>query len=98
MQGERTPQGKRTTAATGITIRHQNTCGTSENDGRCSCKPRYQAQVWSVRDRKVIRKTFPTLTAAKTWRQDASVSLRKRTMQAPAAHRSRARRRGFIKA
>jgi integrase len=39
--------------------------------------------VWSVRDKKVIRKTFPTLSAAKAWRQDASGALRKRTMQAP---------------
>src|SRR5439155_6126138 len=48
-----------------------------------SCVPTYQAQVWSRRDRKTIRKTFRTLTAAKAWRQDASVALRKRTMRAP---------------
>lgn len=66
---------------TGIAVRHSRGCTTREN-GRCSCSPRYQAQVWSVRDKKVIRKTFATPTAAKAWRQDASVALRKRTLQA----------------
>lgn len=82
MHEERTPRKRGNSAATGITARHSRSCGTRGND-RCSCKPRYQAQVWSARDRKVIRKTFPTLSAAKAWRQDASVALRKRTMQAP---------------
>jgi integrase len=36
-----------------------------------------------VRDNKPIRKTFSTLTEAKTWRQDASVALRRGTMRAP---------------
>jgi integrase len=39
--------------------------------------------VWASKDHKVIRKTFRTLSAAKAWRQDASVALRKRTMRAP---------------
>jgi hypothetical protein len=74
MQGKRTP--------TGITVRHSRGCG-SRDGGRCSCSPAFQAQTWSARDRKVIRKTFRTISAAKAWRQDASVALRKRTMRAP---------------
>jgi integrase len=74
MQGKRTP--------TGITVRHSRGCG-SRAGGRCSCSPAFQAQTWSPRDQKVIRKTFRTISAAKAWRQDASVALRKRTMRAP---------------
>src|SRR4051794_30046052 len=36
----------------------------------------YRASVWSNRDRKRIRKTFPTLAAAKAWRQDAASAVR----------------------
>ena len=68
MHQERTPRERGTTTmATGITARHARGC--SHREGRCTCRPRYQAQVWSNRDRKVIRKTFPTVSAAKAWRQ-----------------------------
>ena len=82
MQEERTPRARAKTASTGITVRHARSCG-SRDGGRCSCKPTYQAKIWSARDRVPIRKTFPTVTAAKTWRQDASVALRRGTMRAP---------------
>ncbi len=82
MQEKRTPVRKQT-AATGITIRHQSRCPLRES--ACSCHPAFQAQVWSPKDRKVIRKTFRTLSAAKAWRQDASVAVRKRTLRAPSA-------------
>jgi integrase len=49
----------------------------------CSCTPSYQAQVWSPRDRKPIRKTFATITDALTWRQETQVALRRGTMRAP---------------
>jgi integrase len=44
----------------------------------------WEAWVWSSRDQKKIRKTFPTLAAAKSWRHDASTAVRKRTLRAPA--------------
>jgi hypothetical protein len=50
---------------------------------RCSCRPVFEAQVWSPRDRKTIRKTLPTLTQAQDWRQEAQVELRKGTLCAP---------------
>jgi integrase len=39
--------------------------------------------VWSARDDKKVRKTFPTLAAARGWRADVQVGLRKRTLRAP---------------
>jgi integrase len=66
----------------GITVRHARSCRARHGEA-CGCKPAYQAHVWSVRDRKRIRKTFPTLAAAKAWRHDASVALRKGEMKAP---------------
>src|SRR5690349_5919997 len=49
----------RSRAPEGIEVR-------TAKDGRKS----YRASVWSARDQKRIRKTFPTLAAAKAWRQD----------------------------
>jgi integrase len=66
----------------GIEVRHSRSCG-SRGDGECDCKPSYQASAWSRRDRKRIRKTFSTLAAAKAWRQDAQVALRRGTMRPP---------------
>lgn len=65
----------------GIQVRHSKLCPTRDG-GRCKCKPTYQANVWSAREGKRIFKTFPTLAAAKAWRADAQVALRKGTMRA----------------
>ena len=43
----------------------------------------YRAKVWSSRDGKAIRKTFPTMAAAKAWRHDALVALERGTLRAP---------------
>jgi integrase len=45
--------------------------------------PTYQAQVWSVRDRRPVRKSFATLAEALAWRQDTQVAMRRGTMRAP---------------
>jgi integrase len=68
--------------AAGIDVRHARAC-RSRSGGRCNCDPTYQAHVWSARDGKRIRKTFPQPAAAKAWRQDALVALRRGTMRAP---------------
>ena len=47
--------------------------------------PTYQAQVWSPRDQRPIRKTFPSIGAAKAWRQQTQVALRAGRVQAPTA-------------
>jgi hypothetical protein len=59
----------------GITVRHGRSCPAREGK-RCRCDPNYQAQVWSARDGKRLSRSFPTLAAARTWRQDALVALR----------------------
>jgi integrase len=43
----------------------------------------YRASVWDSRENKRIRRTFPTLAAAKAWRQDAQVALRRGELRAP---------------
>ena len=65
----------------GITVRHARTCPAREG-GRCSCAPSYQAQIWSTRAGGRITKTFPNLAAAKSWRHDAAVALRRGTLRA----------------
>jgi integrase len=60
----------------GIVLRHARGC-RSRAGGRCSCSPSYQAQVWSAPEQKTIRKTFPTLAAARSWRHESQVALRK---------------------
>ena len=71
MQHKRLPEG--------ITARHGRTC-PARDGGRCKCDPSYQAQVWSASNGKRLSRTFPTLAAARTWRQDALVALRRRTL------------------
>lgn len=66
----------------GIVKRHSNGCGIRRG-GACSCRPTWQAWVWSTRDKRKIRRTFPTLAAAKGWRSDALGALRRGTMRAP---------------
>jgi integrase len=65
-------------APEGITIRHKRSCA-SRRDGKCNCRPTYQAQVYSARERRRISRTFSDLGAARTWRQDAQVGLRRGT-------------------
>jgi integrase len=60
----------------GIVLRHGRGC-RSHAGGRCSCRPSYQAQVWSAGEQKTIRKTFSNLAAARSWRQESQVALRK---------------------
>jgi integrase len=68
--------------AEGITVRHARGCAASDA-GRCRCRPAYQAQVFSPRDRRTIRKSFQTISEARAWRSDTQTALRKGTMRAP---------------
>ena len=70
--------------ATGIRVRHSRSCSSRES-GRCNCKPTYQAQAYDTRTGRQVWRTFPTLSAAKLWRQDAQVALRRGTMRPPTA-------------
>jgi integrase len=68
----------------GIEVRHRTTCAT-RSGGKCNCKPAYQASVWSAREGKRLRKTFPTLSAARAWRAEAQTAIRRGTLRAPIA-------------
>ncbi len=71
-------------ATIGIDVRHTRACPAARStEARCRCKPSYQAHVWSAREQKRIRKTFPTLAEAKAWRAEALVALRRGMMRAP---------------
>jgi integrase len=70
----------------GIEARHAPTCpAAGDGDGRCRCTPSYRANVWSAREKRRIRKSFSTLAAAKAWRSDTMVAVRRGTMRAPTA-------------
>ena len=47
------------------------------------CRPAFQAQVFSPRDRRTIRKSFRSLSEARAWRTDTQAALRKGTLRAP---------------
>jgi integrase len=66
----------------GVVVRHGRRCASRTGAG-CDCRPGYQAQVWSARDRKTIRKTFRTLADARAWRAEAHTALRRGTLRAP---------------
>ena len=66
----------------GITVRHSRRCASSQGR-RCNCSPGYQAQAYSPRDKKTLRKTFPTLAAARAWRADAQSAIRRGTLRGP---------------
>ncbi len=66
----------------GIVVRHRRACAIHAH-GACSCRPAYQAQAYSPREQRTIRKTFPSLAEARAWRQDTQVALRRRTLRAP---------------
>jgi len=68
---------------TGIEVRHKKACA-SRNGGRCNCQPTYQASVWSARESKRIRKTFPTLAEARAWRSETQTGVHRGTLRAPA--------------
>jgi integrase len=55
-------------------LTHGRRCASSKPGGQCDCEPKRGAK---------IRKTFPTLAAAKGWRVDAGSALRKGTLKAP---------------
>jgi integrase len=66
----------------GINIRHTRHCA-SRSSANCDCKPTYQAQVYSSRERKPIRRTFPTVAQARAWRRQAQIELRSGRLNAP---------------
>ena len=68
------------TAEPGITTRHARGC--RDREGRCTCTPTYRAEAWDAATRRRIYRTFPTISAARRWRQDAYSALRGGTLSA----------------
>jgi integrase len=74
--------GQRRSRYEGIVVRHAHACRSREG-GRCSCRPSFQAQVWSVREQKTIRKTFRELNEARAWRQQSQIAVRNGLLRSP---------------
>lgn len=68
--------------AEGIRVRHGRNCRTRVA-GKCNCERTYEASVWSRREGRKLRKSFPTEAAAKSWRTDALKGVKDGTRRAP---------------
>jgi integrase len=60
----------------GVFVRHQRDC-RARTGGRCGCRPTYQAQVYDRVTGRRKSRSFPSAAAARTWRQDAMLALRR---------------------
>ncbi len=65
----------------GIVRRHQSRCGSRRGQA-CDCRPSYQAQVYSPRDRRTLRKTFRSLLDARRWRSESQAAVNRGTLGA----------------
>jgi integrase len=74
MRDKRSPEGVRQ--------RHSRKCAKGEGKA-CNCQPTYEASVYSARDGRKIRKTFPTRAAARSWRAETSVRVQRGQLRAP---------------
>jgi integrase len=70
------------TSTPGVVTRHGRACRTRDG-GSCNCAPTYEAWVYSKRDRRKIRRSLPTLAAAKGWRTDALKDVKDKRLRAP---------------
>lgn len=66
----------------GIQVRHQVTCAQRQG-GACNCEPSYQAEAFDKRTGKKLRRTFPTVAAAKSWRIDQQKAIRSGVRRGP---------------
>jgi integrase len=67
--------------ATGIQRRHSRNC-PALGGGRCKCNAGWEANVYSQRDGKKLRKRFPRETEARSWRAEAKRALDHGTLRA----------------
>ena|SRR5664279_3233812 len=71
----------------GIVIRHRKACAALVSKKPCDCRPGYQAQVYSGREGRTIRKTFRALADARAWRAETQSSLNRGALQIPSRTR-----------
>jgi len=64
----------------GISERHGRTCRRPEG-GRCSCEPRYQAQVWDTNEQRRVSRTFRSVDEAVDWRAEKALEIRRGTFR-----------------
>jgi integrase len=84
MEGKTTrPVGRprKSAGSVGINVRHSRGCNVNRGGG-CTCEPTFEAFVYSKRDKRKIRKSFPTQAAAKGWRLDAMKDVKDRKLRA----------------
>ncbi len=68
---------KKPKANEGVVIRHQRNCASRAKKAKaCNCTPRYQAWAFDKVTRCKVRKTFPTVAAAKSWRAATSTAIK----------------------
>jgi hypothetical protein len=79
---ERESGRRRRSRYEGIVVRHSRGC-RSRQGGRCSCRPSFQAQVWSAREQKTIRRSFRELGEARAWRQQSLIAVRNGLLRSP---------------
>jgi len=68
----------------GVEVRHARGCAAL-NGGACGCDPTYRAWAYDHNAKKKVRKTFPTMSAAKQWRADAIGEVRRGKLRAAPA-------------
>jgi integrase len=69
---------------TGIRERHARKCPALDG-GTCRCQPSYEAWVYVKREDRKVRRTFPRLSEAKAWRQDAAGAARRQQLRGPSS-------------
>lgn len=65
---------------------HGASCAWHDGEA-CECKPTYEAGVYLKREKKLARKRFDTLRAARQWREDAAGAVRAGKLRAQSATR-----------
>lgn len=58
----------------GIYYQHTASCGGSKSSGRCRCRPKFQASIYVARSGRRLKKTFATISEAKTWRAEMTAA------------------------
>lgn len=68
--------------AAGIVKRHTKSCGANRGGG-CTCRAGYEAWVYSPRDGRKLRRTFPSYAEARSWRADAKRQIDQGMLRVP---------------
>jgi integrase len=67
-----------------IVRRHSNGC-PARTGGKCACRAGWEASVYIARDKRKLRKTFQSLSEARSWRAQAAQGVQIGAVRAPTA-------------